>query len=530
MKSMSLPKVIVFGLFISFAIPANAVASTTPKAGTACPKIGMNKEFQNKKFTCIKNKKKLVWNRGIEIEKTMSEETTPNPIITPVSITPTEVTQKYRATGCHARVSSTLQLKQGSMWIDLGVEDGWEPIASCPSTNPYEPFKTVTLQTGSVVRWRIFSPGYWEWFGSEEIVSPIFEPTSVCQLLGQDGNTSMNVGFPKRSSRLTSNGLIKAIVIGVDFPDVPGLGTPATVFKSMTDGMQYFYKKMSGNRVSFNFTFTDKYIRMPFESTKFNLGKWNGGDSWGYINALIASADETVGFDNYDVVYFLSPRNIPRESIAYGPAFPIDLQSKDGPIKNSTFSGADAYQAIPGVDWKWISHETGHLFGMHDLYTLSPKQATYGSWDLMAQNFSRAAIELNAWNRFIQGWLTNDQIKCLDKNNLTSTEVLLSPIERVETGIKAITIKLSDTKILVLESRRNEGLDTLPPGQAGTLVYTVDMSIASAQGGWNTQRRPGSLAPDFTDAALKAGDKIMVDGVTIEVLLQDFKGDKIRIS
>ena len=70
----------------------------------------------------------------------------------------------------------------------------------------------------------------------------------------------------------------------------------------------------------------------------------------------------------------------------------------------------------------------------------------------------------------------------------------------------------------------------LSPSQAGTLVYTVDMTVMSIQGGWSTQRRTGSTALDFSDAALKTGDKIVVDGVTIEILTQDSKGDKVRVS
>jgi len=530
MKITRASAILTLSFLFASAPSTPAISATNPKSGAACSKLGLVKEFQNKKFTCVKNKKKLLWNKGSAIVRSISEspilETKPEPIASGS----VEVTQKYLPSGCHARVSATLQLKDGTNWKDLGAADGWEPIASCPSTNPFQPFKTVTLQSGSIVRWKIYSPGNWEWFGNEETVTPVFKPANVCQLLGQDGNTSMNMGFPKRSSRLTSNGIIRAIVVGVDFPDVQSTGNPATEFSEMTEGMQTFYKKMSDNRVAFNFTFTDKFIRMPFESTKFNLGKWNSGDSWGYINALIAGTDEAIDFSKYDVAYFLSPLTIPRDSIAYGPAFPIDLQSKDGPIKNSTFSGADAYQNFPGAGWKWISHETGHLFGLHDLYTLSTKPATYGSWDLMSLNWSTAAIELNAWNRYIQGWLTDNQVKCLDKSSLSVTEVVISPIARVEAGIKAVTIKLSDTKILVIESRRSEGLDVLSPSQAGTLVYTVDMTVMSMQGGWNIQRRTGSTALDFTDAALKSGDKIIVEGVTIEVLSQDSKGDKVRVS
>jgi hypothetical protein len=81
-----------------------------------------------------------------------------------------------------------------------------------------------------------------------------------------------------------------------------------------------------------------------------------------------------------------------------------------------------------------------------------------------------------------------------------------------------------------MESRRSEGYDVLSDAQAGLLVYTVDMTIQSIEGGWNTQRRPGSTNSDFTDAALKVGDKITVDGIQIEVISRDASGDRVRLS
>jgi hypothetical protein len=56
------------------------------------------------------------------------------------------------------------------------------------------------------------------------------------------------------------------------------------------------------------------------------------------------------------------------------------------------------------------------------------------------------------------------------------------------------------------------------------------MNIASQKGGWNVQRRPGSVATNFKDAALRAGEKIVTNGVTIEVLARDANGDRVKIS
>jgi len=248
------------------------------------------------------------------------------------------------------------------------------------------------------------------------------------------------------------------------------------------------------------------------------------------MKELISASDPTVDFSKFDVAYFLSPKSIPSSSIAYGPAFVNDLKTQDGVLRNASFSGADAYQNFPGAGWKWISHETGHLFGLHDLYTVDPQPPTYGSWDLMSLNWSTAAIEINAWNRYIQGWLDDNQISCLDKNKPTNETIVLNPIARINNLTKAIVVKISDSKIVVIESRRSEGFDVLSPSQAGTLVYTVDMKIGSIKGGWQTQRRPGSTAKDFTDAALKTGDKIVVEGVSIEVISQNTEGDKVKVS
>jgi M6 family metalloprotease-like protein len=362
-----------------------------------------------------------------------------------------------------------------------------------------------------------------------------FIPTTPCQVLDRTNNPEMQVGFPKAPGRLPSFGVIKALIIPVDFPDVPGQRSPNQEFTPMTDGMNDFYYKMSGNKAKFNYEVLKDWVRMPVSSTFHNLGTWGKGNVDGYWKMAIKTADPLVDYSKFDVVYVLSPREIPWASIAYGPAGPLNasgIPSNDGPITNITLSGADAWQNLAnGSAWRWISHETGHLFGLHDLY-VSPGTPTYGTWDLMSNNWSIGAIEINSWNRYLLGWLTDSQINCKSVGEIDALGItqVIDPIERVNDLTKAIVIKLSESRILVLESRRNEGLDVLTPSQEGTLVYTVDMTIPTIKGGWKVQRRPGSSNPDFTDAALRLGDVINVEGLKIEILAHDQSGDTVKIS
>ena len=378
------------------------------------------------------------------------------------------------------------------------------------------------------------SEGYFTVTVDKLATTPTFTQRTSCQLLDQTNSRTLQVGFPKATGRLPSNGVIRALIIPVDFADVPGNGSPENVFTAMTDGMNEYYFHVSANRVKFEFTTLSSWVRMPVSSSYHGLGIWSKGDASGYWKLALKTADPLVDFSLFDVVYVLSPKEIPSSSIAYGPAGPMlpnnGLTTNDGPVMNISLSGADAWRNGSSGPWKWISHETGHLFGLHDLYTTDI--ATYGQWDLMSDNWSLGVIELNSWNRYLLDWLSDSQVVCLDATNITGaeSEVLLDPIERNNSLTKSVVIKISNTKIVVVESRRNEGFDVMDSSNEGVLIYTVDMNIATQKGGWNIQRRPGSVSTNFKDAALRAGEKIVTNGVTIEVLARDANGDRVKIS
>ena len=378
------------------------------------------------------------------------------------------------------------------------------------------------------------SEGYFTVTVDKLATTPTFSQRTSCQLLDQTNNRSLQVGFPKATGRLPSNGVIRALIIPVDFADVQGIGNPENVFTAMTDGMNEFYFHVSANRVKFEFTTLRSWVRMPVSSSYHGLGIWSKGDSAGYWKLALKTADPLVDFSLFDVVYVLSPKEIPSSSIAYGPAGPMlpnnGLTTNDGPVMNISLSGADAWRNGSSGPWKWISHETGHLFGLYDLYTTDV--ATYGQWDLMSDNWSQGVIELNSWNRYLLDWLSDSQVVCLDAANVSSagSEVLLDPIERNNSLTKSVVIKISNSKIVVVESRRNEGFDVIDSSNEGVLIYTVDMNIETQKGGWNVQRRPGSVSTNFKDAALRAGEKIVTNGVTIEVLARDANGDRVKIS
>lgn len=566
--------------------------AATPVPGKPCSKLGQVQFQKSKNYTCIKSGKKLVWNKGVAVQKptptptaTLSGQVSP-PVkgIRIYTAAPTSVEQSFdlpvsvesAPAGTNIKLwiynPSEKKSRLGSVGDWIGVNIGYpngdyvlkpaNPDGSfytklisgtylfdivVPNPNPEQfvqkRYKVTVSNSGdpSITRMRSNSAGFFtvtvDLPKSESLNK--FVATTQCQLLDQTDDAKIRVGFPKPPARLPSFGTLNALIIPVDFQDVPGRRAPAEEFTLMTDATNVFYYATSGNRVKFDFQVIKNWVRMPVSSTFHKLGTPGYGDIFSYWELALATADPLVDFSQFDVVYVLSPRETPSSSIAWGPAGALDsssgypgISTDDGLVTNITSSGADAWQNVAqGTPWVWMAHETGHLFGLHDLY-VNPGAQTFGAWDLMASNSSKFAIEINSWNRYVQGWFTDSQIKCLNAVDINTTGVtqLINPLSRINQLTKAVVVRLSDTKVLVIESRRNEGFDVLTPAQEGSLVYTVDMTIPSMKGGWKVQRRAGSTDPFFLDAALRPGGVITVEGLRIEVISRDQNGDTVKVS
>jgi hypothetical protein len=348
-----------------------------------------------------------------------------------------------------------------------------------------------------------------------------FQPSNSCQILDKTGSTNMSNGFPRASGRLNNRGVIKALIIPVEFKDLKGIGSPAEVYREMAKGTADFFYKESQQAVKFEFTTLPSYLDLGVPVGSFNLGSYNGGDPYSYLQAGLKAVENLVDISDFDIAYVLPPSTVRYDQIAYGPAFPANINSTNyenatGRILNAVVGGADAWQNLSWAGWKWMSHETGHTFGLYDWYTLDGTNP-YGPWDLMSLNWSTEAIELNAWNRYISGWLPDSQLNCLQANELSSTPKTykIEAIGADSINYKSVMVKLSDSKILVIEARATAGLDKLQPNQTGVLVYIVDTSVPTIKGIAKTYSRP-DVDRSLRDAPLKPGESIFAEGITIK--------------
>lgn len=368
-----------------------------------------------------------------------------------------------------------------------------------------------------------------------------FKPSSPCQLMDQvtperSFASDVSSGFPKVRVRLSSNGHIRALVVPVDFPDVAGRDNPRAFFTPIVNAVGDFYARQSYGRVTFDFEVMPDWVHLPFNLNEYGFGvRIGSGDFTRYRKDMVALTEKTIDYSRYDAVYFLVPKEMPFSRMSLGPAITSPTWTHNGVVLNGATGGADMYyneaRGVSGATWKWMAHETGHAFGLVD-EDFRHQSPTLGFWSIMANSWSNHAIEHNAWDRYLQGWLDESQVACKGKAAIASspTSIELSPLVRQGAGIKAVMVPLSPSKILVAESRKNEGLDHIAAAHEGVIVYTVDTAIGPLGGGYRTVRRPGSVDPNFEDAALHPGDSVKVDGVTVTVKASSRDGDTVSLS
>ena len=590
---------IVLAIAVSLALPSSAPAAV--KAGAACTKAGQSSITGGKKYTCVKSGKKLVWDNGVASATPAAKPAaTPAPTATsattqvdvkiparnsataaPVATFPKTITIATDCTktnscpaptsatidlweGCHAKVEATLQKRENSNWVDVAKATGWNQAAGCSTGNPYRPFTSAAIAQGTVIRWRVYSPGNWEWFSSETSYAPkvtasaaalaaraaidklatepasTYKATSPCQLIDQvtanrSYGTDLSAGFPKVRTRIKSYGNVKALIVPVDFTDVVGKDNPVTFFTPIAEGVNKYYNTISYGRLAFDFTILPNYVHMDFPISKYGIANTVGaGDVAGYRKAVLDATNPQINYADYEAVYFLVPKEMPMSLMGWGPAITVPYEVTGGYIINGATGGADMYfneqNGVVGATWKWMAHETGHAFGWYD-EDYKHQSSSLGNWGLMSQSWTNDVIEQNAWDRYLQGWLEEPQVGCTTKDALTSAkDFTINALGENSDDQKAVMIPLSPSKILVMESRRKSSLDNFTQTRQGLLVYTVDMTIGQLGGGYKTIGRPGSTDRDFRDAALQQGDSVTVEGVTITVTKSASQADTVTIS
>jgi len=151
-----------------------------------------------------------------------------------------------------------------------------------------------------------------------------------------------------------------------------------------------------------------------------------------------------------------------------------------------------------------VAHETGHAFGIPDLYATSGNSEGVGEWSLMGSgNYARpySPATWDAWSLTDLGWIAVDTLT-------TSRSVTLNPVQTSDTVLLA-AIAGTDEYFL-LENRAFQQSDTAQmvnafsrPKRPGLLIWHIDPSVIAA----------GRLSNSVNAGAVEGVRLIQADGL-----------------
>ena len=449
----------------------SSIAHSAVKAGSPCMKFGSTAILNGYKYTCIKAGKKLVWGKAAKV---VVAKPTPTPTPTPTAVPP----------------------KAGDSCSELSVV---VPLASGQLMCKYAQGKTLKyfLELGTYL--------------------PILNATSpdrlsTCQIKDQRVTklTQESIAFPVIQHNLINAGVMNWAVVPIDFADKNGNGKPSEIYQSELKKIDEWLAWYSNGKLKINWVVKDEWIRAPLDSKEYN---WIHPGNTGYArytpqvlaSELAKIGEKNVNYQNVDAVFYLYPPSVTDINDALTYYLPITTNKVTNKAIMNTASGywltnPNNHQLI----WAWMIHEIGHPMGLTGHFPINPQQ--FG----IMHNQGGMGLGLNSWDSLILDWINENQVYCIDKSKISGEEITLVPAEREQTGIRSVMIKISESKVLVVESHRPDKWSfRMPKAHYGVMAFLVDTTQ-------NTDRRDEN---DEFDAKLpKTARNITVDNVSTRMI------------
>lgn len=340
-------------------------------------------------------------------------------------------------------------------------------------------------------------------------------------------------GFPEWQPLTPNKGVVKWALIPIDFQDLKG----ERDFRVRVDGqmklLSEWMETVSGGKLKVEWVILDRWATLPGKQGDYAIGQSNNVDRVAngpklFTHAMTA-ADPLFDFTGVSTVNFLLPagQTFLQET---SQGFPWDqvvreFVTNEGRIASYAIPGQ--FFDVPGREyWSYWAHEFGHAIGLPHVGSSRGSLPPFNPWDLMGGQ-DGPSRELSGWLRFFAGWFDDYQVYCKDVAQAKNLNLTLVPLSEDKRGIKMAVIPLSATKAIIIESRRETKFSCpTTPGRNGVLVYVYDATLGHGENFLIPQSPPGRekqgafpcLVEPNPDFLLRTGDKVVVEGVSIEVI------------
>lgn len=369
-------------------------------------------------------------------------------------------------------------------------------------------------------------------------------------------------GFPLNTygSTLPRLGSANVKIIFLEWEDLQGTLSDYDYHVTELKRTAEFYRVMSEGKFRLNLSFESEWavVGESYKDSYFTEDLTDAGHNsasaiQSRIDRFIDAVDETVDFSDVDILFFGLPRG---ETVIesgglhiFGDGGWVSADTAEGSILNIFAFGERVIDHIgQNQGWAWFAHELGHSLKMPDLRDYSDGRVPdmnivnpmYG-FDIM-DNQDSGTQGLSGWMKWLQGWLDDSQVTCIDAATVDSEYYRLDEVNLINADNEMLVVRLSDTKALIVESRRWDSRFDLPISESrdGVIVYRLDTTRGHEEGPLRLLSprniaqylRQDNVWPDWRvlDVILFEGDSVSYEGVTVSMERLSDSGDIVRVS
>jgi hypothetical protein len=419
----------------SIMVAPHAQAASTIKAGAVCAKSGQTATQKGVMYKCRKVGKKLTW---VRVATAVAKPTPKQPpIAAPPAVSPEgQLCSSYMDTAEFDSRSFVCREVSGGAMRFFEVHTVWPAATNSPSPDDFTHCRLPDKRVGPVT-----SPG-----------SAITYPSTP------------HYGSVKK-------GVMRIAVVGFDFTDAPGSGSPLALFDDDLERGANFINWYSEGRAQLTYTLHPEWIRLGHPSAGYttdeHFGPLGGRTLKQMSDEMQAAVRSRFALSGYTAIWFVYPPNADKVANNFGAAA--------GPANAPSLAiyglGKSAFdQRLPL--WTYFVHEMLHEQGLQGH---SPKAPwTFG----VLLNGNGLSSSMNSWDQLTNDWASNSSIYCVDRSRGLSVNLNLAPVERQQLGTHSIMVRLDDKRVLVVEShRRGEFSPGMPEPIYGLTFQVVDTSI-----------------------------------------------------
>ena len=382
----------------------------------------------------------------------------------------------------------------------------------CTAGEDGETLLIQVLDPGAQTVLDSFSGDYWEAMIGDQVVSayqpsarlPVWEIDNlVCDFVPELDplhNENLNETSEPRLIDQPAIGEVRAVMVFVDFSDVPGKRSPDEARKCVVGESAEWFRRESYGRLRFSVeTPVLEWRRMPRAATAYDKIRSDGAEHAAYITtALRLFAADEIDFAQYQIAYIVAaetPVDAPYVGVLdLSPTLSagIPIATNNGAVHHVVTFGRDSYHR----GFRVLVHETGHLFGLPDLYRFHPDASgawltPTGAWDIMCD--LDHGWHFLGWHKYKLGWLDESQLIYFSSGELS---VRLTALESAQ-GVKMIVLPSEhSSQLYIVEIAQPLG-DNETFRDKGLLIYAVDASVATGHEPVSVLRC-GSRSEDLT--------------------------------